>query len=104
MARTDRTTIDKVFILLGLAMTAVLIIIGALSWKAYSFATTSVRDELSAQKIYFPPNGSPALTVLPAEDQTQMNKYAGQQLVNGDQAKVYADNFIAVHLSEVAGG
>jgi hypothetical protein len=33
-----------------------------------------------------------------------MNKYAGQQLVNGEQAKVYADNFINVHLSEVADG
>jgi hypothetical protein len=33
-----------------------------------------------------------------------MNKYAGEQLVNGAQAKVYADNFIAFHLSEVAGG
>ena len=33
-----------------------------------------------------------------------MNKYAGDQLTNGAQAKVYADNFIAFHLSEVAGG
>ena len=41
---------------------------------------------------------------LPKIDQIQMDKYAGQQLVNGDQAKVYADNFINVHLSEIAGG
>jgi hypothetical protein len=33
-----------------------------------------------------------------------MQRYAGQQLTTGDQAKVYADNFIAVHLRAVAGG
>jgi hypothetical protein len=33
-----------------------------------------------------------------------MEKYAGQLLTTGDQAKVYANNFIGVHLSEVAGG
>jgi hypothetical protein len=30
--------------------------------------------------------------------------YAGQQLVTGPQAATYANHFIAVHLSEVAGG
>ena len=33
-----------------------------------------------------------------------MRKYAGQQLTTGPQAEAYADHFIAVHLSEVAGG
>ena len=104
MAKSDRKTIDKVFVLLGVAMSAVLLIVGALAWHAYDFAKTSVSSELSAQKIYFPPKGSPAISALPAADQAEMNKYAGEQLVDGAQAKVYADNFIAVHLSEVADG
>lgn len=104
MAKADRKVIDKVFILLGAAMAAVLIVVGGLAWYGYNFATDSVRTELSAQKVYFPPTGSPAIAALPAEDQAAMNKYAGQQLVDGKQAKVYADNFIAVHLEEVAGG
>ena len=33
-----------------------------------------------------------------------MSKYAGQQLVTGQQAEVYADDFIAVHLQEIGGG
>src|SRR5213076_1130702 len=33
-----------------------------------------------------------------------LNRYAGQQLVNGPQAKAWADHYIAVHLKEVAGG
>lgn len=104
MAKPDRKTIDKVFVLLGVAMIAVLVVVGALAWYACGFAKSSVTTELSAQKIYFPSKGSPALAALPAADQTAVNKYAGEQLVNGAQAKVYADNFIAIHLSEVAGG
>ena len=104
MAKTDRKTIDKVFVLLGIAAVLVLLAIGGIAWKASSFAKSSVVNQLSAQKIYFPPAGSPAITELPQADQIQMNKYAGQQLVNGEQAQVYADNFIDYHLSKVAGG
>lgn len=104
MAKSQRKTIDKVFILLGLATTAVFIVIGAMAWWGYHFATNEVKTELSAQKIYFPAKGSPAIAALPAANQTEMNKYAGEQLVNGAQAKVYANDFIAFHLSEVAGG
>jgi len=104
MAKSDRKTIDKVFVLLGAAMVVVLIIIGGLAWHAYDFAKDSVTSQLSAQKVFFPPKGSPEIAALPVADQTAMNKYAGDQLVNGAQAKVYADNFIAFHLTEVAGG
>lgn len=108
MAKSDKKItkkiVDKVFELLGIAMVVVLLVIGGLAWHAYDFAKSSVTTELSAQKIYFPPTGSPAISALPAADQAEMNKYAGEQLVNGAQAKVYADNFIAFHLSEVAGG
>jgi hypothetical protein len=104
VATTERKAIDKVFILLGAAMVAFLIVAGSLAWYGHNFATKNVRDELSQQKIYFPPKGSPAIAALPAADQKEINKYAGQQLVNGEQAKVYANNFINVHLHEVADG
>jgi hypothetical protein len=104
MAKTERKAIDKVFILLGVAMTAVLLVVGGLAWYGYHFATNMVTTELSEQKVFFPPKGSAAIASLPASDQKEVNKYAGQQLVDGQQAKVYADNFIKVHLSEIAGG
>jgi len=104
MAKIDRRVIDKVFILLGVAMTTVLIIAGGLALYGYHFATSSVKSELAQQKVYFPPKGSAAIAALPQADQDIMNKYAGQQLVNGQQAKVYANNFINVHLGEIAGG
>lgn len=100
----ERRAIDKVFVLFGLAATALLLVVGALLWYGYGFATGMVKEQLSAQKIYFPEKDSAAFTSLPADDQKAMKPYVGQQLVNGEQAKVYANNFIAVHLSKIAGG
>ncbi len=83
-------------------MTIVLLGVGGLTWWAYSFTSTTVHSELAAQKIYFPPLGSPALAS--PEIGPYLNQYAGQQLLTGPEAKAYANHFIAVHLSEVAGG
>lgn len=69
-----------------------------------NFATSQVRDQLTAQQIYFPTAGSPAIKALPAADAAAMSVYAGQQLTTGAQAETYADHFIAVHLNEIAGG
>jgi len=33
-----------------------------------------------------------------------VSQYAGQQLVTGQQAQSYADNFIAVHITNITGG
>jgi hypothetical protein len=104
MSKTERKAVDTVFILLGTAMIAVLVVVGGLTWYGYHFATDSVRSELAQQKVFFPPKDSPAITALPAADQAAVSKYAGQQLLDGKQAKVYANNFIDVHLQEVAGG
>jgi hypothetical protein len=100
----ERKAIDKVFILLGSALTILLLIAGGLAWYGYHVATSTVRNELSQQKVYFPPAGSVAISSLPADDQKEINKYAGQRLVNGEQAKVYANNFIDVHLQRIADG
>jgi hypothetical protein len=101
MAKSDRKTIDRVFILLGVVMIAVLLVVGGLSWYAYRFADNSVRSELAAQKVYFPPKGSPAFD--PAEF-PDLQQYAGQLVDNGAKAKAYANGFIARHLEKVAGG
>ena len=102
MAKNKRKITDKILISLGVVATAVLLIVGGLAWWAYSFTNTNVHDQLAAQKVEFPPLGSPALAsplIGP-----YLDKYAGQQLLTGPEAKAYADHFIAVHLSEVAGG
>jgi hypothetical protein len=77
---------------------------GFLFW-GNSFIHNQITTELTAQQIYFPAANSQAITALPnASDQTAMNAYGAQQLTTGEQAKVYANSFIGVHLGEVAGG
>jgi hypothetical protein len=77
---------------------------GFLFW-GNSFIHNQISTELTAQQIFFPAANSPAIAALPAaSDQTAMNQYGGQQLTTGEQARVYANSFIGVHLSEVAGG
>ncbi|MCA1840000.1 MAG: hypothetical protein LC723_06685 [Actinobacteria bacterium] len=97
-----RRTFDIVMSTTGAVMAMILVVGGGLAFWGYSFANTEVRTQLAAQKIYFPPKGSEALK--PAEIGSFLNKYAGQQLVTGEQAKAYSDHFIAVHLKSVSGG
>ncbi len=74
-----------------------MMVVGILAVVGGHYDKQVVHDQLVPQKIFFPAAGSPAL--LPG-----IKQYAGQQLVDGAQAKAYANNFINVHLSEVAGG
>jgi len=76
---------------------------GFLFW-GNSFIHNQISTELTAQQISFPAANSKAITALPAADATAMNVYGGQQLTTGEQAKVYANSFIGVHLTEVANG
>ena len=101
MAKTQRQVIDKVFILLGVCATAVLLVVGGLAWWGYSFAHNQVHDELASQKIYFPPKGSAALSPSEFPD---LQKYAGQQVDNGQKAKAYANGFIGRHIKKIASG
>ena len=97
-----RRTFDLLLSSTGGVLTIVLIVAGALLFWGYSFANSNVHDQLAAQRVYFPAKGSEALA--PPEIGRYLNKYAGQQLVNGAQAQAYANHFIAVHLKETAGG
>jgi hypothetical protein len=74
-----------------------IIIVGVVAVVGGNYAKNVVHDQLVPQKIVFPAANSPEL--LPG-----VKQYAGQQLVNGSQAKAYANNFINVHLSKIAGG
>lgn len=59
------------------------------------------RDQLGAQQIFFPAADSKA---LPAAEFPDLQQYGGQQVVNGDQAKAYADGFIGRHLQAIGNG
>lgn len=99
--QTEKRVIKKIVGWASLIGGVALLVIAGLAWWGGSFATGMVHDQLAAQKIYFPPKGSAALN--PAEF-PDLQKYAGQQVDNGDKAKAYAEGFIGRHLQKIAAG
>ena len=97
-----RKTFDIILASGGLVVTVVLVVAGSLLMWGYHFANSNVHDQLAQQQIFFPAKGSPALA--PAAIGPHLDKYAGQQLLTGEQAKAYADHFIGVHVKSIAGG
>ena len=97
-----RRAFDTLFTAGGLVLAVVLLVAGGLLMWGYHFANSNVHDQLAEQQIFFPAKGSPALA--PPAIGPYLDKYAGQQLLTGPQAEAYANHFIRVHLSEVAGG
>ena len=97
-----RRAFDAIVSWVGVVVVVALLVAGALMLAGSIFANNNVHSELAAQQIYFPAAGSKALAS--SDIGPFLNRYAGQQLVNGPQAKAWADHYIAVHLKEVAGG
>jgi hypothetical protein len=92
----------------GFAAAAVLLIAGGLLLWGSTYVHNTVQNQLAAQQIYFPPAAAFAHPKAGTEITPSMipsvSQYAGQQLLTGQQAESYADNFIAVHLNEIGGG
>jgi len=86
----------------------VLVIAGGLLTWGHSFVSDNVHSQLAQRQIYFPPQAAFAHPKAGTEITPSMipsvSQYAGQQLLTGPQAKVYANDFIAVHLSEMPYG
>ncbi len=97
----DRRFVDYFISWTGLIVAVVLLAAGGLLVWGHTYIDNQVHTQLASQKIFFPPKGSPAIA---GPQFVAMQKYAGQQLTTGAQAQTYANHFIAVHLSEVAGG
>ena len=98
-----RRAFDALASAAGLVLAAVLLVAGGLLLWGHSFVDDQVSTQLSAQKIVFPTTSNPEFKALPPADAAAMGQYAGQAMTTGAQAKVYADNFIAFHLSKMGG-
>jgi len=98
-----RRTFDALLATGGLVVAVILVVAGILGVWAHSFAKDNVHKQLVTQQIFFPNKAG-----IAAQKSTEITKYvtpyAGQQVVTGQQAEVFADHYIKVHLSEVAGG
>jgi hypothetical protein len=89
----------------GVVVVLVLLVAGGLLTWGSSFINDNVHNQLAQQQIYFPPKAAFAHPKAGTEITPSMipsvSQYAGQQLLTGDQAKVWANNFMAVHLSNM---
>ena len=94
--------------IIGFALSAVLLVAGGLLLWGSTYTHNMVHNQLAAQQIYFPPKAAFAHPKAGTEITPSMipsvSQYAGQQLVTGQQAQSYADNFIAVHITNMTGG
>jgi hypothetical protein len=92
----------------GFALAAILLAAGGLLLWGSTYTHNMIHGQLAAQQIYFPPKPAFAHPKAGTEITPSMipsvSQYAGQQLVTGQQAQSYADNFIAVHITNMTGG
>jgi hypothetical protein len=96
-----RKSFDAVASATGLVVAAVLLTASGLLFWAHTFVDDNVRTQLAAQKIFMPKAGTDAMN--DPQVKPYLSKYAGQQVVDGAQAKAFADHYIAVHLNEATG-
>lgn len=90
----------RVYASICAVVAVVLVAMGCAMWKAGTSVVAMVNEGLVEQKIYFPPEGSPAFS---AEMFPEVQKHAGKQVTDGAMAKVYAEDFVGKQL-ELAGG
>jgi hypothetical protein len=101
----SRKAFDKLTSAGGIVAVVVLLVAGGLLTWGHSFVNSNVHSQLAQQQIYFPPQAAFAHAKAGTEITPSMvgpvSQYAGQQLTTGAQAQVYANDFIAVHLSQM---
>ncbi len=104
----SRKVFDIIASAFGLSVVAALLVAGGLLTWGHIFVNNNVHNQLAEQQVYFPAKAAFAHPKAGTEITPSMipsvSQYAGQQLLTGAQAKVYANDFIAVHLSEMPYG
>jgi hypothetical protein len=111
----QRKVFDKLASGIGAALVVILLVAGGLLVWGHSFATSNVHSQLAQQQIYFPKaaeinavkaqyakGGQKAVTDPEFPNAKLMvaalGPYAGKQVLTGQEAEVYADDFIGQHL------
>jgi len=94
--------------IISLQAVMVIVLLGAavFAFGLGTFTTGQIRDQLTAQQIYFP--GADQIkaggALDPAKFPQEIRDQAGNQVTDGNQARIYANDFVGVHLQGVAGG
>ena len=94
----DRKAWDRLVSTSALVVAIVLIVVGAAAIYGGNFGRDNVTDRLAPEHVQFPP--AEAMT---PEELAEVGGFAGQQVVNGDQAEAYA-RYIGGHLASINEG
>lgn len=96
-----RRTLDILTSIGGLGLALLLLVAGLVLTSNANFAKTYVKTQMTEQKIKFK-----TVDKLTPEEKAQpgLIKYAGQDLLTGQQAEVYANEFIGLHLKAATKG
>jgi hypothetical protein len=94
----QRRTLDIIFSAGGMALAALLLIVGLVMTSNANFAKSYVHDQLVQQKITFT-----KASALKAEEKKSacLVKYAGQELTTGKQAECFANEYVGLHLKSI---
>ncbi|TMD27391.1 MAG: hypothetical protein E6I92_06495 [Chloroflexi bacterium] len=93
-------------ITLQAVMVVVLAAGAAFAFGLGTFTTGQIRDELTAQQVYFPGKDQIKAggALDPATFSQEIRDQAGNQVTDGNQARIYANDFMGVHLKGIANG
>lgn len=87
-------------ITLQIIMVIVLGFGAGISFWGSSFTNEQIKSQLEPQKIFFPTD----VSTMPEPEKSALAPYAGQQVVNGEQAHIFAQSYLGLHLRELADG
>jgi len=93
----NRKTFDKIASVIGLILGVFLLVLGGILQWGGNFAGDQVKTQLAAQQITMPAD---TMNPKATSDVTTFFKDNGGKIMdNGKQAEMYADHYIAFHLS-----
>ncbi len=88
-------------ITLQVIMAIVLAAGAGLAFWGSNFTNDQIKAQLAPQKIFFPKDVS---TGVPEPEKAALTPYLGQQVLTGEQAHIFAENYLGLHLRELADG
>ena len=94
----DRRAWDRLVSTASIIIAVAMIVLGGLAIYGGNFGRNNVRDRLAPEKVFFAP-----LSAMTPEEKASVGDFAGQQVLNGQQAQAFA-TYIAGHLQGVNDG
>ena len=97
-------------ITLQIVMIVVFTFGAGLAYFAASFTNEQIKNQLAPQMITFPKDVEPTITEINAKYPDLavyadgLRRYQGQQVLNGDQANVFANAYLGVHVRDIDNG